>query len=258
MTNPLDPISDADLHAYVDDQLTPARRIAVEDHLAHHPELAASVMADLRVRDELRLALAEQSIVAQSPPTQDAARRLQNALARDAFFVKLRRAAAIAALVALGWLAHIEFLSMGIGRHVAASAMPAYVDEAARAHKTALLRASMHSQPIEPNFNREEIRSATSIKMPDLPRNWDVLDVEIFPSSEGPAVEIAIKTAEFGTLSLFAVRPGRFDVMPATTASNADVTAVYWQIGDAAYALVGAAKGEALNEAAVKLAATLY
>jgi anti-sigma factor RsiW len=258
MTSPLDPISDADLHAYVDDQLTPARRIAVEAYLAQHPQLAAEVMADLRLRDELRLVAAEPPTAVPMPGIHDAARRLQNALARDAVFARMRRVAAMAALVGLGWLAHGEVLSIGNWNGASASAMPAYVGEAARAHKTALLRASMHSQPVETNFNREEIRSATSIRMPDLPPNWQILDVEIFPSSEGPAVEVAIKTAELGTLSLFAVRQGKFGVLPATMASSAEVTAVYWQVGDAAYALVGAAKSDALNKAAAQLAATLY
>ena len=50
-----DPITEADLLAYVDDQLDPARRIEVEEHLAHDPEAAARVMADLKDRDTLRL-----------------------------------------------------------------------------------------------------------------------------------------------------------------------------------------------------------
>ena len=51
----LTPSPKADLLAYVDDQLDPARRIEVEEHLAHDPEAAARVMADLKDRDTLRL-----------------------------------------------------------------------------------------------------------------------------------------------------------------------------------------------------------
>ncbi len=50
MSQPNEPISQYDLHAYVDDQLDAARRIAVEDYLARHPKRAAEVMADLRSR----------------------------------------------------------------------------------------------------------------------------------------------------------------------------------------------------------------
>src|SRR3712207_9333687 len=50
-----DPITETDLLAYVDDQLDPARRIEVEEHLAQNPDAATRVMADLKDRDTLRL-----------------------------------------------------------------------------------------------------------------------------------------------------------------------------------------------------------
>jgi anti-sigma factor RsiW len=50
-----DPITGADLLAYVDDQLDPAKRIEVEEHLARAPDAAAQIMADLKDRDSLRL-----------------------------------------------------------------------------------------------------------------------------------------------------------------------------------------------------------
>jgi len=257
MTHPTDSISEADLHAYVDDQLTPARRIAVEEFLSQRPKLAAQVMADLRSRDELRLAMSEKPAYARLS-TQDAARRLGGAMVWGGYLRQIRRAAAVILLIGVGWFAHVEFLAMSNGNGRTASAMPAYVNEAARAHRTALLRASMQSQPLQPNYDPAEIRAATSIKLPDLPEDWQVLDVQVFPSSSGPAVEMAVEAKDLGTLSLFAVRPGDFDVMPARVTSSEEVTTAYWQIGDVAYALVGGAEAEALNEAAVKLASRLY
>ena len=41
-----DPITETDIHAFIDGQLDVARRIEVEDYLAGHPEIAAHVMAD--------------------------------------------------------------------------------------------------------------------------------------------------------------------------------------------------------------------
>ena len=257
MTHPIDAISEADLLAFVDDQLTPERRVAVEDYLAQRPALAARVMADLHSRDELRLAMSEPMQMAK-PETLEAARRLDSALRRDVYFAKVRGWAAVAALIALGWFAHVEFISMGSWSGATASAMPSYVKDATQAHRTALLRASMHSQKGQPIYDREDIRAATSIDVPVLPSDWRVLDVQIFPSSTGPAVEIAITAEGLGTLSLFAVRPGRFDVLPARVTASGEVTAAYWQVGDVGYALVGGANGQALNAAAAKLSATLY
>ena len=257
MRLPVDPITEADLHAYVDDQLGVQRRIEVEAYLSRHPEMAARVMCDLRGRDELRLALANQRPV-ERLATHDAARRLARALGRDVLLGRLRRLAAVAGFVALGWIGHAEFGSLGITASIASAPPPAYVDDAARAHRTALVRASMHSQPGQPNYDREEIRSATAIVVPDLPKGWQVTDVQIFPSTYGPSVEMAIRSDKLGTLSLFAVRPGSFNVRPTTVAAQSEVTAVYWQLGEVAYALVGKAESRALEDAAGNLARTLY
>ena len=48
-----DLITEADLLAYVDDQLGAARCIKVEDYLAHNPAAAMLVMAELKDRDAL-------------------------------------------------------------------------------------------------------------------------------------------------------------------------------------------------------------
>ena len=53
------PIGDADLQAYIDDQLDTGGRIEVERWLQDHPEAAAEVMAGLGQRDEVRLFLAD-------------------------------------------------------------------------------------------------------------------------------------------------------------------------------------------------------
>lgn len=257
MTTPVDPITDADLHAYIDGQLTAPRRIEVEAYLSVHPAVAARIMADLRDRDALRLALAEHAVPS-ALRTHQAARRLSRGLARGALLVTVRRIAAAIALIAVGWFAHAELGALGVVQSAALAAAPAYVDDAARAHRTALVRASMRSQPGTPDYDREEIRSATAIIVPDLPQGWQVLDVQIFPSTYGPSVEMAIRSEGLGTMSLFAVRPGNFTVRPATVAAKNEVTAVYWQIGEVAYALVGKGDGKALDEAAAKLARTLY
>ncbi len=65
-----DRITELDLGAYVDDQLDARRRVDVEAWLASRPEDAARVKADLRTRDELRLALALPS-ASGSPATNE-------------------------------------------------------------------------------------------------------------------------------------------------------------------------------------------
>lgn len=58
MSEPGPPVSEEDLHAYVDGQLEPGRRSAVEEHLRTHPDAAARVAADVSQRSALRAAFA--------------------------------------------------------------------------------------------------------------------------------------------------------------------------------------------------------
>jgi anti-sigma factor RsiW len=252
-----DPVTEADFQAYVEDQLSPTRRVEVERFLCLNPDAAMRIITDLRIRDELRLALSEvpseRTVVA-----LDAARRLERALSRDRVLRRALQAAAIIVLVATGWIAHAQFGPLIAGEAVASTVLPAYVADAVRAHRTSLLRAEMHSQRRAPEYDSREIWSATGIVMPSLPSGWTVTDVQVFPSTFGPSVEMAIRSDVFGAMSLFAVRPGTFKVLPATLAEQGDVAAAYWQIGDIAYALVARHDAKELSGAASRLAHTLY
>ena len=253
-----DPILEADLVAFVDDQLASGRRVAVAAHLAAHPDEAARVMADLGDREALRLALSDTPFVGRAATAQ-AARRLEGRLRRRPIMRRVRQMAALASLVAIGWFAHAEIGPLGIRESVASAPAPAFVAEAVAAHRTAELRAGMSSQPEATRFDAAEILAATAIAMPALPDDWRVRDVQIFPSPQGPSVEMAVETEDFGALSLFAVRPGRFDVIAADVTAAGGTTAAYWQIGDVAYALVAdRAERRDLERAAETLAGTLY
>jgi anti-sigma factor RsiW len=257
MTTNVDPVTDADFDAYVDDQLDVSRRIEVEAFLSARPESAARVMSDLRTRDELRVALAGSNGMAR-PATADAARRLERGLARGRVFSALQRAATVALLVGAGWLANGIVGPMSVTKVVASPQPPAYVDEAVRAHRTTLVRETMSSQPEAPNYDAGEIRAATAIVMPSLPKDWKVRDVQIYPSRFGPSVEVAVDIKEIGLVSLFAIRPGTFDVVKPTVAPSGDISSAYFQIGEVAYAVVGQSAVRDLDHAAETLARTLY
>lgn len=232
-----DPILPSDLDAYIDDQLDVGRRIEVEAYLSGDPDAAARVMADLRVRGELRLALASIHIQGR-PETREAARRLQGTLSNRRLFQTFHRFAAALFLVAIGWVANGHFKPFEPRQGIASVPVPVFVEEAVRAHGTAMLRTRMPSQYEAPDFDAAEVRSATGITMPELPADWQVTDVQIFPSAHGPSVEMAILRNGRQRLSLFAVRPGTFAVKPVSGADVADAGASYWQTGEVAYALV--------------------
>lgn len=258
MNRPVEPVSEHEIDAYVDDQLPATRRIAVEAFLSGQPALAMRVMADLRTRDELRLALAE-TVHPRRPATTEAARRLSRGLRRGVVLGQVRRAASLVLLVGAGWLAHAGFGALSIGDVTASTPPPAYVDAAVMAHRTEQVRAEMTSQPDVKTYDPGEIRAATAVVLPDLPPDWRVLDIQVFPSSYGPSVEMAVDAPELGRASLFAVRPGDFDVVAPSVTRQGDLGAAHWQVGDVAYALVAAARtDDALDRAAVGLSRSLY
>ncbi len=256
MTNP-DPVLESDFDAYVDNRLTPDARIRVESYLSRHPEDAARVMADLEIRSSLRLAIHEHD-APHRPETREAARRLEASLSMRRTWATIQRIAAVGALVATGWVASSQIGPFNATEVNASVHPPAYVEEAVRAHQTSLVRAGMASQREAPGYDPEEIRAATAIVMPKLPKDWKVSDVQIFPSDFGPSVEMSIAAADGARLSLFAVRPGFFAVETVIDVNLSDAEAAYWQIGEVAYALVSSAPDTKLAAEARALSKTLY
>lgn len=250
-----DPITEADLLAYVDDQLDPARRIEVEEHLAHNPQAASRVMADLKDRDALRL-LHEAPLPRPTDPMLVAASRLERALGWQELGLKLRRVAAVVALVGFGWFAHGQ-VGLGVTDSEASPKLPAFVEDALHSHETSLLRARMVSQPEVEDYDPAEILAETGIRLPSLPEDWHVRDAQIFPSRYGHSIEIAIDAGELGRVSLFAAQAPAFDVIAPMPARFEKVTAVYWQIGQLAYALTGTGSDSALERAALRLSRKL-
>lgn len=251
----IETVDPLELAAYVDDQLDVSRRIEIEHWLSQHPEVAAQVMTDLRMRDELRLALAGDE-VPPMPATGDVARRLEGRLQRGELFRRLRPLAAASFLLSAGWIAHAQL--GGSSPAQASSAVPEYVTAAVEAHHITALRAGMHSQPRVTHYDPAELLAETAIRMPKLPADWSVTDVQVYPSHFGPSVELAINAGDLGAVSLFAARPGQFIVERPSTRHVDDTTTAYWQFGDIAYALVASAPPGEVSRAAGSLFDSLY
>lgn len=250
-----DPITEADLLGYVDDQIDVSRRIEIEEFLARNPEAAVRVMADLKTRDALRLSFAA-PLPRPSDPMLDAGRRLERALAWRHVGLRLRRIAAVIALVGIGWLAHAQ-IGLGITDSEAAPKPPAFVEDALHSHETALLRARMTSQHATADYDPAEILIETGIKLPILPDEWRVLDAQVFPSRDGHSVEMAIEAGDLGRVSLFAAHAPAFDVIAPTVARFEHANTVYWQTGPLAYAVTGAGSEKSLERAALRLSRKL-
>jgi anti-sigma factor RsiW len=249
-----DAIVDTDLDAYIDDQLDAPSRLRVETWLAQHPDEAARVMADLGMRTTLKLAMTTDEITGRAE-TRDAARRLSSGLANARMWTALHKIAAVGILLSVGWFAHS---SIGPREVNASVPPPSFVEQAIRAHQTSIVRAGMPSQPEVKTYDRDDIRAATAIVMPDLPSGWKVLDVQVFPSNFGPSVETSVQTGDGALISLFAVRPGHFAVEPVSDVNFSDAEAAWWQIGEVAYAVVSSSPDTGLRDEAELLKNSLF
>ncbi|KMO39121.1 anti-sigma factor [Methylobacterium tarhaniae] len=256
----MDPITEADLNAYIDGQLDLGRRIDVEEHLAARPEVAARVMADLHTRDALCAAFGPVQGVAVRPgPTPErlaaAARRLDRALTWRRIGARLQRAAVIAMLVGTGWLLHNETGDFGVQNTIASTHSPAFVEEALQARQAAMVRARVASQRPTPAYDRREVEAATGIALPDLPPDWRVDDMQIFPARSGAGVEVAIDAGNLGKLALFATRTPDAEASAPAIVRSPEAVTVYWKAGHGAYALSGSGSEPELGRAAATLAA---
>ena len=93
------PITEDDLHGYIDHALDPTRRAAVQDYLGTHPDVAARIAAYERQRDSLRSALRP---IAEEPiPPQLNLRHIVEQQRRD-WGVPWRSMAAAVLLLVLG------------------------------------------------------------------------------------------------------------------------------------------------------------
>jgi anti-sigma factor RsiW len=131
MTRQADPPSEVDLCAYIDGQLDVARRLEVEDYLSRNPTAAAELMADLRNRSAMQLALelpaaARADAVALAHQLDRKMRMSKSARLMPRVSFGLLAAACL-------WLAQDE---IGDVLAPAALALPTFADEALDTHCT--------------------------------------------------------------------------------------------------------------------------
>jgi len=247
----VDDVTEVDLDAYVDDQLDLWQRARVEQWLSARPDAAARVMADLRLCDELRLATAVTPVG--NHRTGRVAGRLARGITRDRRLRRALRLLPVCALMAAGWVAHT-----GIRPLSASVPPPAVVEAALAARDAGNLRLSMPSQPAAREMDRVEIRAATGITLPYYDSGWTLRDAQIFPSPQGPGVEITFDTEDMGRLHAFAARPGDFAVTLPASEQRGRIAIVWFQIGETAHVLLAETDTERLRVAAERLSRTLY
>ncbi|MBB5715213.1 anti-sigma factor family protein [Sphingomonas aerophila] len=228
-------ITDAELQAFIDDQLDTEGRIDVLTHLLDDAPSCRRTLLDLRSREVMR-ALAERAALPSDRLVLLAKRLQRRAEPRRAGW----RHAAIAGTAAMLAAWPLALAVMPSSPRPGRPTLPSYYEEALEARRVALLRQAMVSQVETPDLDPKDIRTATRIRIPVLPHGWQIADVQLFPSDFGPAVQVSIRSAQGGSLFLFATHadtgaPGQPKV---NRIGGTDLVA--WSAGGNTYVLAGA------------------
>jgi len=159
-----------------------------------------------------------------------------------------RRVGALAAMLAAGWLVRDLTGPLATPAHA-----ETFVDQAVNSHRATVLRADMRSQPEVRSFDAGEIARKTGVAMPALPADWTLLDVQIYPSTGGPSVELSIRSRQNETFSLFGMRTDAAAGATPSLERRQDDHVAYWEEGPLAFAVVGSLDAKRLLQLAALL-----
>ena len=228
------PVTEAELQAYVDGRLPPARAGEVAQHLAQHEEDAQRVAAYRRQNENLQLAYAP--LLAEAVPA-----RLRPGAPRR-WWLPAQRYAVAAALMAVsgiaGWQLHAY-----VGGERAQTAYLARIAAVAHAVYSPEVR-----HPVEVGADQEEHlvrwlskRLGTGLKIPHLAeQGYSLVGGRLLPGERGPAAQFMYQDSKGQRLTLY-VRVSK-EVREQTAfrfAQENNVGVFYWLDGRLGYALSG-------------------
>jgi len=202
MSGPGSPVSEEDLHAYVDGRLDAERRDAVDRYLRNHPELAASITTDISRRNALREALRAYA-TSPTPPQLNLTRLVEERLRRRQAPWRVAAATLLAFAVGAGgglWLANRPPSGIGaLTREAAISYIVYAVDE----HRPVEIRADQRNVMTRWLSNRLNRQVAP----PDLSAaGYELLGGRLVASPHGAAALFVYENTHHKRLIIY-VRP---------------------------------------------------
>lgn len=247
MTDDNSPVTEEELHAYVDGELAADRRIAVETWLASHPEEAARVAAWRAQAETIR---ARYGAVALQPvPERLKLERLGRMTRTNRSWAGIAAAAAVAAFLLggmAGWVAR--------GASAAApSALEVAAAEALSAHKLYIAEVR---HPIEVNASESHLmpwlsrRVGTALRAPDFGAfGLKLLGGRLLPGPASPAALFMYEGASGERYTIYCARsPAPQTALRYTVAG--EIAAVQWVEGHYGYVVSGPADRERLQQIA--------
>jgi anti-sigma factor RsiW len=245
-------VTDTDLQAYIDGQLDPARRVEVETYLGAHPVAAAEVMEGLRLRDELRLFLAEEAWPP-APKTVAMGHYLAWTLGRRTpmrvlhgimlglrgVVPRLRVGLVAACLIGLGWVGHAGLGGLAAGdQEVATDPAEALADDAAQAWHVVQLGLEA-PRPSEVDLPQTPTPDKATPAPAPLPGGLQRVGADVMRWDGGTAAVELLVTRKGDELVLLTAETSIPGLEAPEVERAAGVTTVSWRLGRYAYALSG-------------------
>jgi len=236
------PIAEADLHAYVDRQLSDERAAEIAAFLQQHPEALERVQAwreQNRLLREWLAPVASEPLPLRLPLAPPAAQRRWPALAA---------ALALAACSAVaGWLVRGELDRRQAG---AARVAAATAGEAAFAHRAAIAHtvyAADARRPVEIGADQEQAlitwltkRLGAPVRAPALAQaGYALVGGRLLPGGQGPVAQFMYASPEGRRLTLYVTREAAGGKTAFQFAQEGAVRVFYWVDGSFGYALSG-------------------
>jgi anti-sigma factor RsiW len=240
------PITEDDLHGYVDRVLEPERQVEVADYLREHPDVAKRVAAFTGQRDLLRTALAP---IAEEPlpPELNLSRIIENRARRPSVARWAMAAMLLLSIGGLGGWAVRGALEVTPGGLVALAqeATASYNVYAPDRIRPVEVRASDSAQLVQWVSDRLH----RPVKVPDLTTSgYRLMGGRLVATSHGPAA-MFMYDDDRGSRIVVLTRPmsSADRDAPMTSRSQGDVGGFAWADDGVGYSLVGQAAPESLR-----------
>lgn len=243
-------VSQGELHAYADQELSPERAAAVEDWLQHDADARALVRDVRHINESLRAmygAVAEEPVPARLRDTAQRRNRRWRVLTQVAAALALLVAGAAA-----GWFAR-DFVAAD------EPVIRALATESFSAHKVFVVEVK---HPVEVGASEEQHlvrwltkRLGAPVKAPNLQGlGYQLVGGRLLSADEGPAAQFMYETENGQRITLYVRQnsSGRETAFRYQAAGN--LSGFYWLEGPLAYAIVA----EMPREKALELARVVY
>jgi anti-sigma factor RsiW len=239
------PVTEDELHAFVDNELPTERRADVEAWLATHPDDAARVQS-WRAMAELLHARYDQ--VADEPVPRRL--ELERLTQQPRSWIYGAVAAALVAFVAggsVGWFAH--------GATASPSAFQNFTGDALDAHRTYVVEVR---HPVEVAANERahlqqwlSKRVGYAVKVPELDTaGLKLVGGRLLPGPEAPAAFFMYESASGERYTLYTSRAANADVTQMRYAAQDKDGAMFWADKGVGYVVSGPTDKDRLNQVA--------